>query len=151
MQPYWTSNTRGKGSRRKRFRAFRALTLERYKDTISSLGTNQHICSINLDFIMIAWQIRGVCVIWSEKGTNILPSESAFHRVHYGKLSLIAFAAIIATNMLVSPMITRRPSPANTMLAETLPMKNFPSRVPVGDQTWVPSPQPEYTFPAASS
>jgi len=36
----------------------------------------------------------------------------------------------------VSAIIINLPSPAKAMLADVVPMKNLPSRVPVFDHTW---------------
>lgn len=60
-----------------------------------------------------------------------------FAALSHGNTGGISLAAILATNILVSAIMTRRPLPANTMLADTVPKKNFPKRVPSLFQTFI--------------
>ena len=48
----------------------------------------------------------------------------------HGNNSRLNFATMFVKNMAVSGRLSSRPSPANTMVAETVPKKTSPSEVP---------------------
>jgi hypothetical protein len=59
-----------------------------------------------------------------------MTSEEICIFVYHGKIGGIPLAAISATKIFVSARIISRPGVAKAILADVVPRKNFPSRVP---------------------
>jgi hypothetical protein len=55
---------------------------------------------------------------------------------YHGEIGGIPLAAISATNIFVSARMTSRPGLAKIMLADNIPKKNFPSKVPSAFHTY---------------